>query len=359
MSAANVIDASDVTAKQYSCEVNEVAAVTHRLWLFVAGPIILLGLFLNGLNIAILRGTKSQSNAFYMLQCLAVSDILYLTVCLLYFPVRHLYVLLVHGDDVYKRRDWHMGTELLFAVDPLYTVFLMTRNWTVVIVTMERLLNIVSPLWARKAITRLRLNIVIGFIYVVAFSYVVERYFTRKLVLGVNECTGEAARFIRSPPGRTLIFKTIYVGVIVVVPQCIIYVSNIVLIVSLRRSARERAKMAGTEQATAIKSQRQAVVIVLAMSMVFTVCETPACIDRFINLGGINFNTDLTRMMRRSALLLNILDSSVNFFAYCGSSRVFRRSLAQLIRKRSAHNTDQTVSVSVSSGQAKDGGPRG
>ena len=322
------------THKLYSCEIDASAVVTHRLYMFAIGPIAVTGLFLNVLNIFALRRIKSHSNAFFMLRCMAVSDIMYLIVCLVYFPIRHVYLLVVSGDEVYKRNDWFLGTEILFVVDPLYHLFLIVRNWIVVVVTTERLLNIVAPLWAKTAITRFRLKLVIGFIFLVAFSYRIENYFTRKLVRGINECTGESTLFIRAPPGRNEIFHRIYVSMVVVVPQCVIYIANVILIVSLRKSAQKRLKMAGSDQVSHINSQRQAIIIVLAMSTVFTICETPACIDRFLNFGSIELATSLTRVLRSASLVLNILDSTMNFFAYCASSRPFRQSLIQMTRKK-------------------------
>ena len=122
------------------------------------GPIIILGLLLNVLNVFVLRRTQSQSNAFFMLQFLAVSDIMYLIICLVYFPIRRLYVESVWGDEVYKRGDWQLETEILIVIDPMYHMLLIARNWMVVVITMERLLNIVAPLWARTAVTRFRLR---------------------------------------------------------------------------------------------------------------------------------------------------------------------------------------------------------
>ena len=319
------------------CGYDDLLIGIHHHFIYIMGPIIVLGLILNVLNIVVLRRAKSPSNAFFMLQFLAVSDMMYLIICLLYFPIRHLVIDFIKPDYIGKRFDPYLLPELLLVIDPMYYMTILARNWMVVVITIERLLNIVAPLWARTTITKFRLKIVVAVVYLVSVLIRVDNYVNNRIQSFMNECGQPTHVVSYTSVLQQQLFHSIFVVGTVLVPQCLIYLANVLLLIGLRKSELERLKMATCEQGDS-KHRRQATTIVLAMSVVFSVCETPSCIDRLMYVAGFTSWTQSRRLTRVVSLVLNVVDSSINFFAYCASNRLFRRNFTQLLQKNGIRN---------------------
>ena len=92
------------------------------------------------------------------------------------------------------------------------------------------------------------------------------------------------------------------------------------------------------------QAQRQATLMVIGITLVFSVCETPASLDRMARIAGVTFPDDdpFFNYGRKVGLLLIVVDSAVNFLSYCVSNAPFRRGLIRLCgcRKNSKSNSN-------------------
>ena len=73
--------------------------------------------------------------------------------------------------------------------------------------------------------------------------------------------------------------------------------------------------------------------MIVAMLVVFTVCESPACLDRLLSLAGVQFAPDdpVFNYGRKIGLLLVVADSAINFLAYCVSNRKYRQTFLGML----------------------------
>ena len=337
-----------VTAVQGStpippCPIRQIYIDVFGMYVGGIGTIALVGLAFNVINITLLRHQRSNINSILLLQYLAVTDILFLLVCFAYFPLRHLLTLIIYGDEIFKDDDWYQLPHILSVVHPLFYITQNFRNWTVVLITIDRFLSIAFPLWARSALTKQRLKvafIVLGVVSAWPARLWLNMYFRPYF----NKCFNREAFWMDF---KFPYFGYYYTFTTVVIPMMLIYLMNIILIYVMRRSYRTRAKLRQQKQDS--KQQRQVNAMVISMMVVFTLCETLACVDRLMTAAGMKFpkHSKFKNYSRKLGLLLNVVDSAFNFLAYCASNPSFRRGFLNLIGRKQKNSITETSQTSV------------
>jgi hypothetical protein len=316
------------------CAYNKIYADVFYLYMGGITPVTILGIVLNVINLIVLRRMKNMTQtSVLVLRMLTWCDLCFLISCFVFFSLRHMMVYFSNQIEVFARADNYIGEGMYWAPLPFYNVTLQTRNWLVVLVTFERCLNIVFPLWARGHFTKRNIIAIAIFVFslsvvrcVIEVSYLVKRP-------AVNPCSGETQVWYRYsfPPIYGQIMYTILV---VLCPIILVCIMNIVLLVSLKKSRSKRCAMnegSGRKES----GQAQATAMIVSVCILYTVCETPAGLDRFVSLAGVEFSAgdhQFRNYSRKTGLLLTVIDSAVNFFAYCISNRTFRNIFLQLFR---------------------------
>ena len=332
---------------------------TEMFFLYVAGigSTCLIGLVLNSINLMVLGRQKMELKSHLMLRVLAVSDMVFLVTCLVHFVLRHLVALSIYGTALWRRRDRELMPLWYWYSLPPYFMALQNRNWIIVLVTTERLLAILAPFWSRVSVTRSRIYKVVVVNAVIAVGMQMSRFFDRVQKPSTFKCAEPYESVYILQPWGQVQDRIGYVIMVIAIPLTLLYVMNIALIIALYRISAKRAQLheGDLRQATA---QRQATLMVIAMLVVFTVCETPAGLDRIARLAGAKFSsTDpFFHCGRRVGLLLIVMDSAVNFLAYCASNRRFRNTLRHLCGKffdrRPSLSSIFSVNYSTSSSEA-------
>ena len=314
------------------CPTRQVYIDVFIMYIAGIGSITLIGLTLNVINILVLRHQPSSINSILLLQYLAVTDVMFLLVCFVYFPLRHLLTLIVYGDEIFKQNDWLHMSDLLAVIHPLFFITQNHRNWTVVLITMERFLSIAFPFWARGALTKPRLRLAFILLGGLSVGGPSIYWFRTGYYTYFNRCVNRVVQIVRYPKTTDVYFDYYYTVVTVTVPMMLIYVMNMILIYVMRKSLQTRVKL--THQTHDTKLQRQANAMVVSMMIVFTVCESLSCVDRVLTMVGTKFSTHskIKNYLRKLGLLLNVVDSAFNFVAYCASNPSFRRGFLSLIR---------------------------
>lgn len=132
-----------------NCPFHHTYVETFYLFVCGIGPICLLGLLLNCLNLIVLS-KKTHFASHSLLRVLAVSDIVFLLTCAVHFVFRHLYAYAILGDQVFRRGDREIIPLLYWYSIAPYQMALQNRNWTIVLISLERLISIRWPMWASK-----------------------------------------------------------------------------------------------------------------------------------------------------------------------------------------------------------------
>jgi hypothetical protein len=159
----------------------------------------------------------------------------------------------------------------------------------------------------------------------------------------INQCTGFEELGLFGQEWEAMYDQTVYIFALVLIPLLLIYILNTVLIVTLRTAMSKRAKMTeGKKGNGRDHSQNQGTVMVISVALVFTICETPASIDRLAMLfGGFQFADDsaFENYVRKIGLFLVVVDSAMNFLAYCISNRTFRQNLVALFGTKKSNSS--------------------
>jgi hypothetical protein len=315
----------------------EVYIAVFYIYMYFITPTSFVGLFLNSLCLVVFNRMKSQMTYIYLLKGLALSDISFLFVCVLYFTVRHLLALVEQGTrDIYGRWDPDIGPLIFYATDPWYYVAQHVRNWLVILINIDRYIHLVFPMWAHQHCTKQAFKKWIAMIIFVALGCNLPRYAAYFMVNVPNPCRGgEYAITVVLADWMWDHNTTVGTVGIVVSPLIILYVMNVFLIFKLRQSASERTVLAGnkpTDTETQRQQQLRATTVVISVVVIFTICETPGCMHRLAIMAGVVFEADdpFFNYALKIALWFTTVNSAVNFFAYVTFNKTFRRILRDI-----------------------------
>ncbi|XP_074661121.1 FMRFamide receptor-like [Tubulanus polymorphus] len=312
------------------------------LYIFVYGPLTVVGIFLNIISLFVFH--RLQNSIYFTIQILAVYDTLFISCAFLMYPFRIIYLYIVLGDLILRFDDWHFGWEIILPVLPLFYSFQTLRNWTVVVVSIERLIVVSFPLkhmvfWRRK--TKICLSLFLALTFVVLhWSY----FFPKNIPIQWNwPCLkrGQYAFTIWLNPKRYIVFVYDYTLVhrisyflyligTILAPFMILMISNILLVFFVWRAKRLRAKLISTDSQN--KQEQILLKMVLSIVAVYIFLEFPASIDRFRAIVPF-MNERIAMAIRKIGYVLTMGDSSVNFLIYCATNDSFKLVARQMFLK--------------------------
>ncbi|XP_064622325.1 uncharacterized protein LOC135484620 [Lineus longissimus] len=278
------------TAAKDDCIYRSVYADVFYLYTCAITPVVIVGIVLNLMNLVVLRRMQKSHQSVFLLRFLAACDFLFLVVCLVYFFIRPMTVYSTNRIEVFARGDGKIGKLLYNITIPFYRISLMARNWLIVLITFERFMHIAFPLWAKVHCTKGTLSVVVVSIACFIIGLCSPVYLAQTITETINPCTDLPEIDFVKPPWASQFLSITYLVFILYTPIVCIYVMNIVLIVAVRRAHSHRSKMAARSMAVsgsgkeAETSQTNATAMVLSIVIVFTICETPTCIDRLATL---------------------------------------------------------------------------
>ena len=223
----------------------------------VVGLLCLIGFVGNSLTFVILRVDRDKhSTTNWLLQTLAVVDIVYLIACILIQPVKAIH-------DLYPETDyWHHHgsswssfhvtfTHMEPYVWPLTSIAQTVTIWVVVLVTVDRYIAICMPLRSKiRTLPRARAAVTV--VVVAAILYNIPRFFERtvssilcdgryRIVLEATELRGSNLYFVVYKTICYFVFRTIG-------PLMLLIVLNARLIRALREMRRRHRYMTRRNQ---------------------------------------------------------------------------------------------------------------
>jgi len=340
---------SDVTLPRYRIAVE----------IYVVGTLCALGIAGNLLSIIVLgRDHTTRRTTGFMLQMLAVADVVYLISCLFYQTI----------NCAVKWTDWlppavHHGWPFVEVYAwPTASVAQTATVWLVVVLTVDRYIAICHPLHAAEYSTMSRVRRAVATVWILAAAYNLPRFFER--VVDADVAVNSTSSTVTLSPGddtitsrdgrgrgvmvqRTamrdnavyvLVYKTcLFFVVRFLIPFAALAFFNQRLIRAVRASDQIREQSARYSGGHSKELQKMRTLLVVVVVVVFVVCELPDLILRaWMALN--RYAPDRVPFPRRRLLYVNIasnllltVNSSINFVIYCFMGRRFRLILLQMI----------------------------
>jgi len=306
----------------------------------IVGMLCLIGFIGNSLTFVILRGDRDkQSTTNWLLQTLAVVDIVYLIACVLIQPVKAIH-------ELGPKTEWRRGsassafhvtfTHLEPYIWPLASIAQTVTVWVVVLVTVDRYIAICMPLRSKIRTLR-RVRVAVAVVVTSAILYNVPRFFER--TVAYHTCGGRykiqlEETTLRLSTWYFVIYRTIcYFVFRSIGPLMLLIVLNARLIRALRQMRRRHRYLTRRNQ------QRENVTLTLVVVVsVFIACDLPDVALRISVMlkelvPSVKLDNDAVRLRINSITnALLTLNSAANFFIYCLIGHKFRRILVQMCR---------------------------
>jgi hypothetical protein len=345
--------------------------------IFVVGLLCLIGFVGNGLTIIILRSDRDKnSTTNWLLQSLAVVDILYLVACVFIQPIKAVHCLTPTGSANGVGRtangsspSWTSAVGYALHrsfthVEPyVWTLASIAETitiWIVLLVTVDRFIAICMPLRSKMR-TMARARAAVAAVIVVAILYNVPMFFERRVVERQSDgsVTVEATE-LRREKWYFVIYKTVcYFMFRKIGPLLILVGLNVRLMRALREMRRRHRYL------TRRHRQRENVTLTLVVVVsVFIVCELPdvclrvaVTVKEFDQHGEPLDADELLYGALPATNALLTLNSAINFFIYCLIGHKFRHIMIRMLQSACEGRPIGTVLVSnVSVGAAGGGG---
>ena len=335
-------DCSDVSKSAATTSVDDFV-LRVIIDICIVGLLCLIGFVGNSLTFIILRGDRDKhSTTNWLLQTLAVVDIVYLAACVLIQPVKAIH-------DLYPETEWRRGsawsafhmtfTHLEPYIWPLASIAQTVTVWVVVLVTVDRYIAICMPLRS-KIRTLPRARAAVAVVVVAAILYNIPAFF-EKTVSYEEICDGRYKiqldpTELKRRKSYFVVYKTIcYFVFRSIGPLLLLIALNARLIRALRQMRRRHRYLTRRNQ------QRENVTLTLVVVVsVFIACELPDVGLRIaVTLRELVASVELDddafryRITPVTTALLT-LNSAANFFIYCLIGHKFRRILVRMCRAR-------------------------
>ena len=309
----------------------------------VLNPIILLlGIGGNLLTIVIMtKKPFSDLTVSLLLTALATCD----TATLVMIPLNKQNVRRVIGADIRAVSD--VGCKVFFWSFRLAKVM---ASWVLVLISTERFTAVWLPLRAKTISTKR--NALIALASIVTFLgvyFAVWTHFADRVIAG--KCIPNTRT--PSTQARTKAFLLFGLSLLAFIPGSIILLLNSLIAFKLwRRPAIKQCSMGKSEQGHA--DQGRATVMLLGVALAFLILVTPIAVAHmvFYVMDRNIFEAKEPGMVafREIAQVLELMNSSVNFFLYVLCSKGFRHMLLKILQKpcqRSKVHPNPSVPSSV------------
>ena len=329
--------------------------VNKILFTYVAPVLIFVGVFGNTLSLAVLQ-SKNFRNApsSFILSALAVVD----TGVLLTGLLRH-WVKNMTGGQLEVRNFSPGGCKMHFLLTYMLP---QLSSWTLVLMTVERLMSVVIPLKAREVCSKIRMLtawvIIFGCLFAInghTFKTVTLYTFPRvkdnaTIIMKVCFYTRSTRYFTRK------IWPWVDIMLLSLIPAIIVFGSNIVIIIQVVRAAKKRSEQMSAKGGGKANATQSLTIMLIAISIVFLFTTTPVSIY-FLGLNIWPRNTPKenfeTEVAYSSLNILYYFNAVLNFFMYCISGARFRRTLIAILCCRNVDPRKSTLAATSARGHTK------
>ncbi|XP_074649113.1 somatostatin receptor type 2-like [Tubulanus polymorphus] len=330
----------NVTTPQFSSRISlcsikpKTQYALFPLHVYLGIPASVIGIILNVLSVVVLNHMSAQSfnSALFLLKYLSVADSVFLVTDLNYRGLRYLITMIQLGYDVF-RMSAAMQPLMLISTVTAKGIALQNRNWTIVLMSLDRLVHVAFPFKALKWFTRRRCLVVVIGLTLLSICSQMYRYFFLGLKWTKRTCPYRK-------PGYRVIFGRVnvsfgrYYGSTLssLAPLTFLAAFTVATLILTMQIRRRQKKVAAS---TSDKNSTQAMKMTLCIIGLHALFELP---------GGINNILISLKRFKKIKYpvegitdpvvdLLNRIDSVSNFIIFVLASPSFRKSLKNILFK--------------------------
>ncbi len=329
--------------------------VNKILFIYVAPVLIFVGVFGNTLSLAVLQ-SKHFRNApsSFILSALAVVD----TGVLLTGLLRH-WIKNMTGGKLDVRNLSPGGCKMHYLMTYMLP---QLSSWTLVLMTVERLMSVVIPLKAREVCSRTRMLtawfIIFGCLFAInGHAFKTLTLYTFPRVIGNNMIISKVCFYTRSTSHFALkVWPWIDIMLLSLIPVIIMFGSNIVIIIQVVRATKKLSEQMSAKGCGKANATQSLTIMLIAISIVFLFTTTPVSIY-FLGLHIWPRTTPKqqfeTQVAYSSLNLLYYFNAVLNFFMYCISGARFRQALIAILCCRDVAPRKTTLAATSTRGHTE------
>ncbi|XP_041375168.1 FMRFamide receptor-like [Gigantopelta aegis] len=294
------------------------------------------GLIANTLSIIVLRHRRMQSSTSLYLITLAIYDNIILVTMILFFGLPNLYPETPILEDYY----FNYNHAVPFGY-PIGLAAQMGSIYTCVAFTVERYIAVCKPLHAANMCTKSRAKKAMMLIFLWVVVYNIPRYFHYRIQVHVVAGSNKTQAVPNTTAfGDHQVFKQVYLVYLqlffmFLIPFCILLVLNTALMRALNRSRFMRQQIS-----TSAQREHNLTVMLIAVIIVFLVCQFPSIIDNIllasVEAFYLRVNTHYLRFYTMCTLMVEV-NSAVNFIMYCVFGKKFRMIFLHIFGFKKIH----------------------
>lgn len=307
----------------------------------------------NMLNIAVLTRRWMKSSTNFYLTALAICDISYLTLALTlyskeYFPG-------LASSCIYNKYFVLVGI-------PFANLFSNTGVWLTLTFTVERFIGVCHVMWGKVWCTPKRAKYIILVVALTSLLFTLPNFFENTSTVEKGQCKIVQREFAKHGSyalGYMWLNQTLFTFG----PLILLSVFNILLINAVTSATKKRSSMTTgmiqtDRQERHMREQHKITVMLIAVVMVFLVCQLPQAISHlyksFMEANNkYDHPTDVrVRIVGNVSNLLVTINSSINFVLYSSFSLKFRRTFRVLFCRCLWRNKPRTFIFSEVFSQA-------
>lgn len=307
--------------------------------IYIALPVIICGIAGNLVSIIVLGRDKFvKKTTGYLLQMLALADLIFLLTCLFLQP---LYTMQRYTDLMPKLREYWVYLDPFLL--PCVCIAQFSAAYMVVLVTADRYIAVCNPLHVQYLSVKSRLRKYVALLWIIAILYNLPRFFEKRLVFHSDTSIESVPTPLRESKYYIVIYLTImYFLFRFLLPcLCLVFI-NYRLIMEIRESIKRH------HHSSSEKYTRTLVVVAL----VFLLSETPDfCLRIYYMITQLSDHIKeaypTIGYLNEISNFFHTLNSSVNFVIYCFLGRRFRHILKRMISCRHCSATRKPPSTAM------------
>ena len=302
---------------------------------YIPAPIALIGILGNIMAFIVLCCQKRKISTTVILLALAVVDTLIL---LTVFPLKTLYYSSVClGTPQDYKETWKLCYRYMY---PLLFVLRMIDTWLIVFLSIDRWIAVSKPLHAPRLCTLRRTFIELVILIICAIVFGAPRWF-ESTQYGFLD-THHDVTVLNSYDWYIYTYKLGFFFLFMyLIPMTLMIVLNVQLILSLHKASRSMIGRRHSQSAHA-SQHRGVTVIVVSVVVTCVVCNLLAMFSHVLySLVTIDKEKyaeqlgDARGYISQTSNVFIVLNSSINFFLYCFSSKNFRQNTLRAFRLES------------------------
>ncbi|XP_033749286.1 growth hormone secretagogue receptor type 1-like [Pecten maximus] len=310
---------------------------TKTAWMMMCPILLVLGTVTGVINLMVLtrRKIRKNSSAMFFI-ALAVADLI-----VLHTGLTRQWLIYSFDLDIRMKNNFLCKTNYFIVY-----LSLQMSSWTLVLITIERMIVVQFPYKAKVLCTRTRALSAILFIFLVLFLVNMHSLIGGDITTTTNSFNSTTYVVCGGITEHYHTFRRYYWGwidllIFCVLPSCIILALNTIIIVKLTKRYRTRRK---TLPAHIIHSSRRqmsfenftkswtsTISLLILLDAWFIVCTLPVCVVLVLYNWCAWFQSeDEIKLVWVTTNILMYSNNTFNFFLYCISGSKFREELKDI-----------------------------